>query len=99
VLEYRLATFTGYVGTDFQVLEDEAIACTLRLVEIMEHTRTPKLETFSLFFVGPPDVFLGQGTRNFKHDELGAFELFLVPVGKVEAGFRYEAVFNLLLQS
>lgn len=29
---------------------------------------------------------------------IGQFDVFLVPVGRDDAGFRYEAVFNLLLQ-
>ncbi len=99
MLEFRLATFTGHVNTDFQVMDGRTSACTLRLAEISEHTRSPRQETFSLLFLGPGDVFLQQGTRRLKHDTLGEFELFLVPVGKGDAGFQYEAVFNLLLGS
>ena len=98
MLEFRLATFAGHAGTDFQVIEAAAVASTLRLAEIKEHAGAPNQESFSLLFIGPPDVFLGQGTRRLRHAALGEFELFLVPVGKIEAGFQYEAVFNLLLQ-
>ena len=29
-----------------------------------------------------------------EHDQMGEFEIFLVPVSQSERGFRYEAVFN-----
>jgi hypothetical protein len=37
---------------------------------------------------------LGQGVYPLDHEAMGAFELFLVPVGKNERGYQYEAVFN-----
>jgi hypothetical protein len=39
-------------------------------------------------------MFLGQGVRNFEHEQMGKFELFIVPVEQDEQGFYYEAVFN-----
>ena len=36
---------------------------------------------------------LEQMIRRLEHDELGAFELFLVPIGPDDTGMRYEAVF------
>ena len=97
--ELRLALFEAHVNTDFQVMEDGIVVCTLRLAEICAHTQTPKQETFSLFFLGPFDVFLPQGMHSLRHDGLGKLEIFLVPVGKSDLGFHYEAVFNLLLES
>jgi hypothetical protein len=41
-------------------------------------------------------VFLGQGGRKFEHDQMGHFELFIVPIGKDDSSFLYEAVFNRL---
>jgi hypothetical protein len=42
------------------------------------------------------DIFLGQGVRNFEHDAMGKFELFIVPVEQDAQGVYYEAVFNRL---
>jgi hypothetical protein len=39
-------------------------------------------------------MFLGQGVRNFQHEQMGNFELFIVPVQQDAQGFYYEAVFN-----
>ena len=97
--EFRQAMFEGHLDTEFQVMEDAKVICTLRLAELNAQTRTPKQETFSLLFLGPLDVFLGQGTRRVRHNALGEFEIFLVPIGKGNAGFQFEAVFNLLLES
>ena len=97
--EFRLAMFEGHVNTEFQVMEEATVVCTLRLAEIRARTQMPKQESFSLFFLGPLDVFLPQGLHTLRHDQLGELSLFLVPVGKSDASFQYEAVFNLLLES
>ena len=54
------------------------------------------VERFSLYFVGPGDFYLPQSIYRMEHDALGTLEIFIVPVGKEEAGYRYEAVFNRL---
>ena len=46
---------------------------------------------------GPLDAFLPQATYRLEHEQLGALDLFLVPVRKEAAGFLYQAVFNRLL--
>lgn len=52
-------------------------------------------QAFSLLFHGPAEPLLDQGIRRLEHDELGAQDLFLVPVGDAEdGGFLYEAVFT-----
>jgi hypothetical protein len=55
----------------------------------------PGYESFSLLFQGPAEPFLPQAIYPLEHAQLGAFALFLVPVGKNAAGFLYEAVLNL----
>ena len=51
------------------------------------------MERFSLYFTGP-DRYLPQHVYRIEHEQMGALDLFLVPVGKLDNGFRYEAVFN-----
>ena len=53
-------------------------------------TRSP----FALLFRGPADPVLAQATYVVEHPELGAPELFLVPVGRTDAGAEYEAIFT-----
>jgi len=45
-------------------------------------------------FRGPHDRLLQQGMYRIRHDHLGAFDLFLVPVGQDRHGLYDEAVFN-----
>jgi hypothetical protein len=52
------------------------------------------MERYSLFFYGPADIMLKQGTFTLDHPEMGEIMLFMVPVGREERGFRYEVVFN-----
>ena len=51
-----------------------------------------------LIFGGAVDKFLGQGTFDVAHPDMGMFPLFLVPVAREPDGFRYEAVFNRLVE-
>jgi hypothetical protein len=96
--EFRLATFDGCLDTEFHIIENDVSVCVLKLTEILENTKTPQQEVFSLILHGPREPFVPQGMRHLKHDKLGELELFLVPIGKVEDGFEYQSVFNLLLQ-
>jgi hypothetical protein len=41
-----------------------------------------------------PHDLLPQRIYRLEHDELGALDLFLVPIGRDDSGVRYEAVFT-----
>jgi hypothetical protein len=96
--------FSKHVDTDFRVkLETPApITINLRLVEVKGYAKKDEehggMERFSLFFTGP-NTFLPQSTYSMSHDKMGEFELFFVPLGRTEDGFRYESVFNYFIQS
>jgi hypothetical protein len=49
---------------------------------------------FSLMFSGPPEPIVPQGIYRLSHPELGALDLFLVPLAPDEDGARYQAVFT-----
>ncbi len=49
---------------------------------------------FSIVFRGPGDILLPQAIYRVEHDQIGTFDLFIVPIGRDTAGLRYEAVFN-----
>src|SRR2546427_1895642 len=89
--------FSQHLGTKFRVkLETQQI--DLELVEIEGYVSKPNeqtgLERFSVFFSGPSEVSLPQGTYHLEHERMGEFEIFIVPIARNEKGFRYEAVFN-----
>ena len=88
--------FSKHVNTKFRIAGEQPLE--LELTEVKgylgkEHEQTG-MERFSAFFSGPADRYLMQQTYSIEHEQMGAFELFLVPLSRDEHGFRYEAVFN-----
>jgi hypothetical protein len=94
------AEFSKHVNTKFRVAVEPPVE--LELIEVKGYpTRENEqtgMERFSAFFRGPGDRFLTQKVYSFDHEQMAAFELFLVPVGQDQGGFRYEAVFNYFKQ-
>jgi hypothetical protein len=91
------AEFSKHVGTQFHAtFEDREISLTLIEVKpyMVDESRERNMERFSLFFDGPPDVLLPQQNFQMRHESMGEFDLFLVPISGDQKGFRYEAVFN-----
>ena len=87
-----------YVGTQFEVLDDPSSVFCLTLTNVVEHMKTERVEAFSLFFRGPSEPHMLQGIHNLKHHHLGELSIFLVPVGRDQAGFQYESVFNHMIR-
>ena len=92
----QLTAFTEQVGSALEVMDLSSPFC-LKLTKVVEHSRTEHNEAFSVFFLGPIDHFMPQGTRTLRHERFGEMEVFLVPVAKTNAGFEYEAAFNYIL--
>ena len=90
--------FKQHLNTKFRVRVETPRPLELELVEVKGYAPLPeehrRMERFSAFFQGPPDMLLHQGTHALEHEGLGELLLFLVPVAQNESGFRYEAVFN-----
>jgi len=90
--------FSQHVNTNFHVNLGTPQPIDLKLVEVKGYAKkaeeTQGMERFSLFFTGPADVMLQQHLYPLKHDAMGEFEIFLVPIAQNADGFRYEAVFN-----
>jgi hypothetical protein len=66
----------------------------LELIKVEDFESSPRQERFSILFRGPLEPAVWQGTYKVEHDQLGAFDLFIVVLGGEEDGMRYEAVFN-----
>lgn len=93
------AEFAANIGTSFRLNSKNAPGLELELVEVevAERRSSPRQEAFSLLFRGPRNASLGQDNYQLSHDQLGALELMLVPVGRDDKGDYYETIFNLLL--
>jgi hypothetical protein len=86
--------FSKHLNSKFKVDLDETTSVEVELVEISELKLYPRQEEFAIVFRGPLDAFLGQGAGNFKHEQMGEFELFIVPIRQDAEGYYYEAIFN-----
>ena len=86
--------FAPLVNTKFRVLFDAADPLEIELTQISELLLTARQEQFTLVFRGANEAFLGQGSRRISHDQMGEFDLFLVPISQDASGTCYEAVFN-----
>ncbi len=90
--------FAQQVHTPFQVHNAVGSAITVELVQLTDAPSSPKTESFALLFRGPASAFLDQGAYEFQHEHMGTASLFIVPVGRDQTGYYYEAVFNRLHQ-
>ena len=90
--------FAKHLNSKFRIVINDQETVEAELKEVSEHLVSPKQERFSIVFRTSNDFFLGQGQRPFRHDKMGEFSLFLVPVGRDEEGTYYEAVFNRLVK-
>lgn len=90
--------FRRHLGTKFGVRVEAPRPIELELTEVKGYTSQSAepegMERFSLFFYGPGDVMINQGTLTLDHPAMGELILFMVPVARDPQGFRYEVVFN-----
>ena len=89
-------TFSGLLRNTFRVVLPGSPPLPLELTEVTEHSSSPQVESFSLIFRGPLAPRLPQQIHKVEHDKLGAFDLFLVPIGPEKERMCYQAVFNRL---
>jgi hypothetical protein len=91
-------SFAKELNTTFQIQVNQEQTVAAELVEVSEHLVSKVQDRFSIVFRTANDIFLGQGQRDFHHERMGDFALFLVPIGRDEQGTSYEAVFNRLVK-
>ena len=82
----------------FDVTVDGSATIPTELVEATESAESggpgpdgQQRSQFSLIFLGDPG--LPQGTYRMAHQELGAFDIFLVPLGPDGDRMQYQAAF------
>ena len=98
--EFTADALRPHVGSMFHVTLEDGRVFELMLEEVKvvieKHTSPLRnRDSFSLYFVGPENVFMRQYTYTVSHDDLGGpWPLFIVPVGRRDGTFLYEAVFT-----
>ena len=96
--DWTYALFTENQNTNFVVQHPHWGNVTVELVNVSDLRETSRQRMFSLVFRGPLDQPLEQGLFPMTHETMGTESLFLVPIAREPDGFRYEAVFNNLVQ-
>jgi hypothetical protein len=96
--QLTIESFEPHVGSSFWAEFPNGAKVELRLVraaKVMksEAARLPR-HPFSLYFIGPRSYKLEQQVYRIVHDQIGALEFFLVPVGETGDTYEYEAVFT-----
>jgi hypothetical protein len=105
---FTTETFAPRVGETFRILPDGGAPVDATLVEVTPLGESAtgasvsgradggggRPQAFSLVFRAQPAVLLSQRIYRTEHGALGAFDLFLVPIGPDADGMRYEAVFT-----
>lgn len=90
--------FAKHLNTKFRIQISEAEAVEAELTEVSELSVTAQQARFAITFRTPNKPFLGQGLHRFDHDQMGPFELFIVPVEQDDKGTNYEAIFNRVIE-
>jgi hypothetical protein len=86
--------FSQALNSVFHLPVEAGLTVDLTLIELRQGVSTAQQEQFSLLFRGPAEPLLPQHIYPVEHYQLGAFDLFFVPVGRDPAGVTYEVVFN-----
>ena len=95
---FTIEIFERQLNTKFRMHYGDSQTAELQLISVTDVGSSERQKQFSLLFQGPYEAPILQGTYRVEHDELGALDLFLVPIGRDKEGVRYEAVFNTVLE-
>lgn len=104
--KFTLATFRDRLGSTFRVSPDGSPPVTMALIEMTDLTSGGGPEAahrarvpFSLVFRGPQAPVLPQRIYRIEHVQIGAFELFLVPIGPERDALRGDLHLGLRIES
>jgi hypothetical protein len=98
-----LDNFESLIGQTFMLSAPDGPTLALELVDVEElptgrrrrrQPEVPKRAPFSLYFNA--SALLPQGMYPMQHELFGPdpLNIFIVPVGQVDGGYEYEAVFT-----
>ena len=94
----QAADFQPHLKEIFLIRLDETQSIDLELVSVTElgsSAQVGERGPFSLNFLGPLSThYLQQHTYHVENEKMGAFDLFIVPLGMEAGRMRYEAIFT-----
>src|SRR5512135_2734514 len=86
--------FTPHLGESFELTTANG-SLPLKLVRIDRAGESGRPGgAFSLLFAAPEGPWLPQSIYPVAHHAVGTMEIFLVPVGRLEGGNGYQAIFT-----
>ena len=98
--EMTLQTFEPLVGSNFKITFQDHEPIELKITgvkPVMERVVSTRIkrQPFVVFLEGDGTFFLPQRMYDFSHEVLGEhLPIFIVPTGKLESTYQYEAVFT-----
>ena len=92
--QFTMEMFVPHTGSKFTMHSGNTGAEELILESVNDLGSSARHIQFSMIFTGPQNAPLKQGIYRLDHSELGALDLFLVPLGKDQNGVQYEAIVN-----
>src|SRR5262249_15916303 len=99
---FTIATFDSHLHETFGIHLASGTLLEAELIEVTQLSAQsgsgPEVSSprapFSLVFRSPAHTRLMQGIYTMAHPTIGAFQLFLVPIGLDAQGLRCEAIFT-----
>src|SRR5215470_11433438 len=94
--DLTIESFQPCVGSDFQIqLNSSSLPLSLAECEPLNLSiRQPARGAFRLVFHGPLRPVLPQRIYTLAHEQLGALDIFIVPIGPQGQAMQYEAIFT-----
>ncbi len=90
----RMADMQPMLSESFTVKLSTEESEVLRLRELADRGSNEDYEQYSLLFQGRGERFLPQSLYEFNHPRIGTVRWLLVPIGRNDGGYVYEAAFN-----
>jgi hypothetical protein len=87
-------TFREQLHTKFKVNIQSGEPLVLELDKVEERNDSPRIEFFSLHFVGPFTPRLAQQIHRLEHEKLGEIEIFLTAIDADQQSTVYESIFH-----
>jgi len=86
--------FSKHLNNKFKIYRSDEEVFEAELVGVAELRNNDSLYCFAVEFLLPPEFGVEQRIYRMEHPAAGMMELFIVPVGQMESGTRFEAIFN-----
>ena len=95
--DLKAEIFQPWLGSRFQIQLGASSDLALILAECVTAGMAPAGSSrapFRLLFHGPLRPVLPQAIYRLVHEEMGALDIFIVPIGPEGDSMRYEAIFT-----